>query len=474
MRAFSRSLCWLLVLGTLMCAPAWGWGDSADTESLGEGVAIPTPWDHPDVNILKQENERLHTSVVELLYKNGLLNADLKTLKDGNSELKLDDEWLKKKVKDLMGSSDTVKELQISMAKLNRDNDNLLKTNNELMEQGRTGNATIEGYKMQLAEKDAEIKAAQAGFNSTRKNMESRYSILEAVFNSTKKKEMNALGTVSNLTGQVTVLDEELEQSKSKIQMDEVRINSTLRAMQMKSKQAQALLNRTRTMAEKAHAAKLALMNETSQVAYLAKLRQGLIVRNEDLQAFAASLSTRLKAVHKQRKELTEENDKLSTELKAYQTKDAAERVEKAKEGARAKAAEKVDAEKKVKAEKNSEIKAKAEALKAFEAKRAAKVAHEDVNADNVLSALHGLDKATPAPAPKAKSVDHKRVVEAVGPQHSDCKGEWSECGVDCKKLWVVLKPKTGEGMHCEDERGMDVEHGDAFNCQPGQGQCPL
>ena len=69
-----------------------------------------------------------------------------------------------------------------------------------------------------------------------------------------------------------------------------------------------------------------------------------------------------------------------------------------------------------------------------------------------------------------------------------------------------VLKPKTGEGMHCEvwllslnvltpvvlvcgddyrscrnadlrhaqDERGMDVEHGDAFNCQPGQGQCPL
>lgn len=127
-----------------------------------------------------------------------------------------------------------------------------------------------------------------------------------------------------------------------------------------------------------------------------------------------------------------------------------------------------------MKAEKNSEIKAKAEALKAFEAKRAAKVAHEDVDADNVLRALHGLDAATPAPAPEVESVDAKVVVDAVGPQHNDCEGEWSECGADCKKLWVVLKPKTGEGMHCEDERGMDVEHGDAFNCQPGEGQCPM
>jgi hypothetical protein len=350
-------------------------------ESGGPQLSQPlSQWNQADNDIIKAENDRLHASLVELLYKNGLINSEFKALKDEDTKLKTKDTWLKTRIASLLKSSDQVKELTKQVRQTQKENDKLVVDNQDL-EEAKTG------FKSRIAKVESQLELEKEISGRNTKNFQDKLEDMTWSLQQAERRLSSRRLNASFAESRIAELSSIAQNTKHLYETKEMRLGVVQERFHKEQEKVKAELIAEREKDNKIHEQKMSMMNETAKVAYLSKQRTSLLKSNTDLQAKVAALTSRSRRAGTLQGKLRQENTKLEVQMKKMQAKlDAAARIKADADEKTAKAkAREAEEKSAVKAKKVAEIKAKTKAIAQQEEQRRAD--EDAVDADNVIQA---------------------------------------------------------------------------------------
>jgi len=377
-----------------------------DHTQLGE-TDTPGPYDHPDMEIVKAENERLHASLVELMYKNELVTAREKAVQQEDVKLKEKDAMLKDRIAGLLKSSQKVTDLEKDKKQLEGDNDGMLADNHDLQLQRKAVSSKMESLENKINSKDRLIQHQEEEHQGQLQDMEWKLKDEHRQLVSRRFNASLNIKRIAELDGMVEVMQSRIAERDDTFDEAVAKVEATKHSLQHQEKVAHAARDAATELDNKMHDQQLSLLNATAQVGYLSKLRVGLVQNNEDLQAQVAVLTSKLRHVGDQRTELRAENSKFGLTVKVLQAKlDAAARI-------------KADAmEKTAKGKANeAEVKTRATKRKAMEDKMKATAAQEQARRDaeeDGVDANNVIEATSRTHATKPANVDAARVERAL------------------------------------------------------------